>query len=369
MTGFLGEVLATLNSRRLTHVLLALWVLSSIGSIFYLAPSVDDNIYGEQCQVFAATGQIANAYMGELQLNAYGFPGYTAISGSLCWVFSHAGVPLNVYTFKFFHVVYLVLLFPALVLAVRVCAPADRWTDARVNAVLTLLGVTSFAINVLYPRPEALAMLMIALALYLEAQAWRQSPPRLGPLFLAGLCIGIAATTHPGLLITVAVAASAMAARMAWRRQWAPLAVSAAGTILPVAAMLGWFWSLRPLSFDLLFAHAEHRSPRLTVGFESLFAEASRLVDPAAMGDLYWGLAFSMLIVVLVFAIVVAIWRLSVREYREPGPLTISCLMLGALVYWLQTGNGRIQVFTVLAFAAVLQAAMLPSSLRRPRSS
>jgi len=364
MVQLLEGIKEVLASRRLLRLNLGLWAVVTFGSIFYLAPGPDDNFYvteGLGLVYFHNVGKLA---FDDFFVSFTGFPGYAVLNGAFWKVWLAAGLPLNVYTYKVFHVIVTYLLvFVTAQFVDRLMKPTARTRHLPTNMMLILLGITPFAMDILYPRPEAAGLLALAVGLLAYQRAWRADLAPTGLVAVSGFCLGVAATHHPGLGITGLVMGTVVLFDLLRRRRWLASAVSGIAAAAPVLLMASWFLASAPESLEILMSHAEGREPKFGYAVVVMLKYAMYQGAGSVAKKIYYAILYLSLFLVFISVIFLTIFKAIDKSnvFFEPVNIAVIGLFVGGLVYLLQSGSGRAQLFTVVAYATVCFLALLLS--------
>lgn len=364
MAQLLEGIREVLASRRLLRLNLGLWAIVTFGSIFYLAPGPDDNFYvieGLGLVYFHNIGKLA---FDDFFLSFTGFPGYAVVNAVFWKIWLAVGLPLNVYTYKILHVIVAFLLVCLTAKFVdRLVKPADRFRYLPTNVLLVFLGITPFAMDILYPRPEAAGLLALVVGLLAYQKAWRSDLAPAGLVAVSGLCLGVAATHHPGLGIVGLVMGTVVLADLLRRGRWLACTVCIIAAAVPVLLMVFWFLAYAPESLEILMSHAEGREPKLGYAIVVMMKHAMYQSIGSGAQKIYYAIFYFSLLLVLVSVILLAIFKIiyQFNELSKPVNVAVIGLFAGGLVYLLQSGSGRAQLFTVVAYVTVCFLALLLS--------
>lgn len=359
-------VAEALSSRALTALLLALWLVHIWGSIWYLAPGPDDGGFIAEALALQHRGSLGLIYINDFADVYINLPAYAFSQAAFLLATDLVGIPLNIYTYRFFNLIVLTLVVVLGAALIRMVAvPESGGPRARVNLFLAVLGVSPFVVDVAFQRPEGLGILatVIALAAYARAAAGGRAY-----YWLCGLMLGFAAITHPTFVVTSAiVAATALWFRIAARDTAGAACAAAAGAVGPLAT-LAWLWSGWPQSWEMLSTHIAQRAPdegRIGSGLTSIvtYAMFGYGNDDSLAIRAYFAVLFSVLLLLGLITVVILAWRAR-RPPVDQSRGLILAFFFGAL-FNAAIAGARIQVYTVLGFAAVLAAVTMLPAIRR----
>jgi len=366
-----------LGSRTTAAYFLGVWIVAIASSPFWLTPSDDDGYYLHQIFSFVEFGTIGLFYMDTFHKTFIGFPGYPAVQGAFFVLWDAIGLPINLYTFNAFQIVVMVLLigFSAR-LVFEITQDQHEGADntgrvqasawARISSLFVLLGISPFFIDTLYMRPEPVALLSIVFSIMAFRRCLRSGSSAAAWAAIAGFFLGAAAIMHPTFVLAGGVLGLFMIGRLVSRRRYFYGALGVGFALIPAAATASWFFANGDYAVDALVGVFSLRSPRLGGGVEIFLGMMVDPITDPTLANLFFGLPFLILAIIVVVAIGLMTWRVAQPVFpenwrHEPtavGPVTIiDALFLGALLNCLMDASGRIQIITVLAFAASLALA------------
>ena len=360
-----AEVYSALQSRWVVAALLGFWIVAATTSAWWLVPGTDDGFYLYQILAFVHAGSIAVPFLDEWWSVYTNLPGYPVLQGLFFWLWDLVGLPISVTTHRAFQIACLVLL---MLLSARLLHGAAAGGRGRlaVALFLLLLGVTPFALDALFLRPELLGVLTTVVSLLFFARGWRSDDPR--SALAAGLALGIAVTTHPTLVYSNGVVAIAFAGALLMRRRYVFLAWSMAATVVPVALAIAYFLTGGEEALAQLGHHIQGRAPGLGGGVLAAFEYVREAVAAPSAATLFFGIPFAAFILLFVAAAATLAVTLfaAVRQRTWPFDAAaggIHAFFLGGTMAMVLDSAGHVQLFTVVAFATVLSLAQSASSL------
>jgi len=374
------------GSRATAIYFLSVWIIAIFSSIWWLTPTEDDGYYVHQIFSFIDFSTIGLFYIETFLKTFIGFPGYPAVQGSFFVLWDALGLPINLYTYKAFQILMMVLLMGFTVRLV-IELTEDQYQGskdpdwvrttawARTSFLLVVLGISPFFMDTLFMRPEPTGLLSIVLA-FLAFRRCNQ----IGPLTafwsaITGFFLGAAAIMHPTFIVAGGLVGLFVIGFFLKRRQYLHAALGSVFALAPIAAAVSWFLANGSFAVNTIVNHFTQRAPQFGGAVQKVsFMIAEPFANPT-MASLFFAVPFSVLAILVLLVIGFLIWRIfqpvMPHKWRHGataiGPVTaVDIFFLGALLNFLLDSSGRIQILTVLGFAAALA---LATSLRSPISS
>jgi len=353
----------------LLRYLLALWMISIFGSARYLSPGVDDGLWVQSAVAFAETGKLAYFYGSDPISYYHILPAYPFATGVFYSMWLGLGLPLDVSTYKVFHLLTLAGTIWAAVAVLRRSTNDVALGRVRAFVFLAFLGVMPFAMDAFYPRPEALGFFATLMAVLAFGRAI--NPMQRNETFyfgLSGLCLGVAATCHPSFVFAGLGAVIVASLYLKRHRKWKALFLAALLAIIPVGMVALWIFNGWPDSWQQLMTHvdsrASHVGKALIVSWGHL--TLSRGLSMATGFYFIFHVAFW----VVVVATLTLVCRVIIN--RQIGALSpVQKMVLGmyamAMVQLVQDGSGRVQIFTSISFYTLLAGVALIGNVRGDR--
>jgi len=375
---FLKSAIELLNSRSIALYFLGLWMAIIVSSIWWLSPASDDGYYLHQIFSFVEFGTIGLFHIETFYKTFLGFPGYPTVQGLFFVVWDVVGLPINIYTYKSFQIAttaLLVLLSTRLIFEIvedqnaQINSPY-RTTSAwgRISVMLVTLGASPFLIDTLYLRPESLGLLFVVTGILAFRRAL--SPTRRQTIWIAigGVSVGAAATTHPSFLVAGGVLGLFMVGYFLRRKKWLFASLGIGFAILPILGEISWFLANGDYAVGTLWAHVSDRTTAFGGSIQTVVSMILRPLSEPTLGSLFFAGPLLVLSLLVVVVVTLMGWRLVgvARGRLHLGnwigtKIAVDAFFLGALLNFLISKDGRIQILTALAFAAALA---LATSLR-----
>ena len=359
------------SSFGMLRFLIVAWVLHIWGSIAYLAPGPDDAAFISQAMGFIYYGDLGTMYFERFQMYFLNFPGYAFFQALFYKAWVAMGLPLNFYTYKIFHLASITLLLIFSIKLILSLSPSDRHTGYfRSNLFLMFLGISPFVIDGLYPRPEPLGLLFVVLGMSFFQIACSRSNFKGRYYVLSSLCLGTAMTMHPTFVV-VAFGISAYAASHLLRtRRFLTLSQCLVGAVIPLLIFAFWLWWHAPESTNVLSEHIRQRSEDTGGtgrGIGMMFSFAMFQHPSSIAVKIYYGICYSTLLFALIWLLISIIRSITTTRFRNFSVTQIMNMFfaLAAFTNIAISSTPRVQLFTVLGFAAVLAFSTL---LNRPVS-
>ena len=352
-------ILSALSSRSTVMFLLFLWTVSIFGSIRYLAPGGDDALWIYSAVGFFETGKLS-LYYGPQALPYYHiFPTYPFATAVFYWGWMLLGLPINLATYKVFHLLTLVALVWSSAWLLKRSANDDQVGRFRAVCFMSVLGIVPFALDAFYPRPEPLGILLtiLAVAAYDSGLSDRNGYG-LAKLGLSGFLLGAAATCHPSFWFTSAGVALVAAIHLGARGRWRYFGLAAAMAVLPLVAVVGWYALDWPASYDQLAINA-YRAGNFGMPL-SMAWHVLAFKDGTSLANAFQWVFYASFMVVIPVTAVLIFRRISSRDGVPIS--TIQGVAIGifllCMVYLGVEGSGRVQVFAVASFFVLFAGAV-----------
>ncbi len=355
MTNVFLPLARFISSLTLTRIIIAGWTLHIWGSIWYLAPGPDDAAFISQAMGFIFHGDLGTMYFDRFQLFFLNMPGYAFMQAIFYTVWNTMGLPLNIFTYKIFHLGSISLLLYFSCRLIMGLSKSDHQTGRfRINIFLLLLAVSPFVIDGLYPRPEPLGLLITVLGLLLFQSAENGRSERVQYVW-ASVCFGIAMAMHPTFILISGSLCAFAGYYLAKNGKILTLALCAFAASIPLLLVILWLWGHAPESFDMLGEHIRQRSDNSgDIGRGLwLMIEFAILLHPGSIAvKLYYAICFSTLSLGLVSLFVVLARRIAsgtIKSISAPHAMAV-IFGLASFANIAISSSPRIQLYTVLGF-------------------
>ncbi len=380
------------GSRPTALYFLSVWIVAIVSSIWWLTPSDDDGYYVHQIFSFIEFGTIGLFYIETFLKTFVGFPGYPAVQGSFFVLWDAVGLPINLYTYKAFQILVMVLLVGLSARLVFVLTEDQYqgsddpdWVRttawARTSFMLVVLGISPFLIDTLFMRPEPAGLLSIVLALLAFRRCNQDGARTALWAAITGFFIGAAAIMHPTFMVAGGLVGLSLIGFFLKRRQYLHAVLGSGLALVPIAAAVSWFLANGSFAVNTIVSHYTDRAPHFGGAVQNV---TSMIAEPFAnptMASLFFSVPLSVLAIIVLLVVGLLIWRIAQpalphgwRHGATPiGPVTaVDVFFLGALLNFLLDSGGRVQILTVLGFAASLALATAlrsnPGPPNNPRS-
>jgi len=199
-------IIGVLASKSTLYILLLSWIGVIVFSNFMLPPSDDGNYYFEPALAFLHNKVQWGTFMGD-DFNPYfiGFPTFSIAQSVFLFFTSLVKVPINLYTYKMFH---MILIFSLIILTVHLLyLYLYRLNNSdyivKSNLFIILLSITPFAQQCWQIRPEVFGDVLIVISLVLFCY-WRIFYKQIFYYFSA-LFLGISAAVHPNFMVVAGI--------------------------------------------------------------------------------------------------------------------------------------------------------------------
>jgi len=199
-------IIGVLASKSTLYILLLSWIGVIVFSNFMLPPSDDGNYYFEPALAFLHNKVQWGTFMGD-DFNPYfiGFPTFSIAQSVFLFITSLVKVPINLYTYKMFH---MILIFSLIILTVHLLyLYLYRLNNSdyivKSNLFIILLSITPFAQQCWQIRPEVFGDVLIVISLVLFCY-WRIFYKQIFYYFSA-LFLGISAAVHPNFMVVAGI--------------------------------------------------------------------------------------------------------------------------------------------------------------------
>ena len=199
-------IIGVLASKSTLYILVLSWIGVLVFSNFMLPPSDDGNYYFEPALAFLHNKVQCGAFMGD-DFNPYfiGFPTFSIAQSVFLFITSLVKVPINLYTYKMFH---MILIFSLIILTVHLLyLYLYRLNNSdyivKSNLFIILLSITPFAQQCWQIRPEVFGDVLIVISLVLFCY-WRIFYKQIFYYFSA-LFLGISAAVHPNFMVVAGI--------------------------------------------------------------------------------------------------------------------------------------------------------------------
>ena len=199
-------IIGVLASKSTLYILVLSWIGVLVFSNFMLPPSDDGNYYFEPALAFLHNKVQWGTFMGD-DFNPYfiGFPTFSIAQSVFLFFTSLVKVPINLYTYKMFH---MILIFSLIILTVHLLyLYLYRLNNSdyivKSNLFIILLSITPFAQQCWQIRPEVFGDVLIVISLVLFCY-WRIFYKQIFYYFSA-LFLGISAAVHPNFMVVAGI--------------------------------------------------------------------------------------------------------------------------------------------------------------------
>ena len=199
-------IIGVLASKSTLYILVLSWIGVLVFSNFMLPPSDDGNYYFEPALAFLHNKAQWGTFLGD-DFNPYfiGFPTFSIAQSVFLFITSLVKVPINLYTYKMFH---MILIFSLIILTVHILyLYLYRLNNSdyivKSNLFIILLSITPFAQQCWQIRPEVFGDVLIVISLVLFCY-WRIFYKQIFYYFSA-LFLGISAAVHPNFMVVAGI--------------------------------------------------------------------------------------------------------------------------------------------------------------------
>ena len=199
-------IIGVLASKSTLYILVLSWIGVLVFSNFMLPPSDDGNYYFEPALAFLHNKAQWGTFLGD-DFNPYfiGFPTFSIAQSVFLFITSLVKVPINLYTYKMFH---MILIFSLIILTVHLLyLYLYRLNNSdyivKSNLFIILLSITPFAQQCWQIRPEVFGDVLIVISLVLFCY-WRIFYKQIFYYFSA-LFLGISAAVHPNFMVVAGI--------------------------------------------------------------------------------------------------------------------------------------------------------------------
>ena len=199
-------IIGVLASKSTLYILLLSWVGVLVFSNFMLPPSDDGNYYFEPALAFLHNKAQWGTFLGD-DFNPYfiGFPTFSIAQSVFLFFTSLVKVPINLYTYKMFH---MILIFSLIILTVHLLyLYLYRLNNSdyivKSNLFIILLSITPFAQQCWQTRPEVFGDVLIVISLVFFCY-WKIYNKNIFYYFSA-LFLGLGAAAHPNFMVVAGI--------------------------------------------------------------------------------------------------------------------------------------------------------------------
>ena len=375
------SIFRVLGTRSTAVYFLLVWAATLISSVWWLTPGNDDGYYLHQIYSFVEFGTVGLFHFETFYKTFIGFPGYPTLQGIFFIGWEFAGLPINIYTYKAFQIFAMIV---AVGLASRLVfeLTQDQFrgsTDptrmatsawARVSVMLIIFGISPLLVDTLFLRPEPAGLALIVVALLAVRRTQLDGRSQGLWASVAGFCIGASATMHPTFVIAGGVLGLFVIGQLLWRKRILAAALGSGFALVPIGAMGWWFLANGDYAVQALMMHVSNRSQEYGGAVRILLSLIEKPLTDPSLGNLFFAAPLLVLTILMIVVLTLMTWRLvqpfiPTKWRHTPvaiGPISAAdVFFLGAFLNFLLDSNGRIQILTVLGFAAALA---LATSLR-----
>jgi len=199
-------IIGVLASKSTLYILVLSWIGVLVFSNFMLPPSDDGNYYFEPALAFLHNKAQWGTFLGD-DFNPYfiGFPTFSIAQSVFLFITSLVKVPINLYTYKMFH---MILIFSLIILTVHLLyLYLYRLNNSdyivKSNLFIILLSITPFAQQCWQIRPEVFGDVLIVISLVFFCY-WKIFYKKIFYYFSA-LFLGLSAAVHPNFMVVAGI--------------------------------------------------------------------------------------------------------------------------------------------------------------------
>jgi len=270
-------IIGVLASKSTLYILLLSWIGVLVFSNFMLPPSDDGSSYFEPALAFLHNKVQWGVFVGD-DFNPFfiGFPTFSIAQSVFLFFTSLIKVPINLYTYKMFH---MILIFSLIVLTVHLLyLYLYRLNNSdyivKSNLFLVLLSITPFAQQCWQTRPEVFGDVLIVISLIFFCY-WKIFNKNIFYYFSA-LFLGLSAAVHPNFMVIAGILTIAIIGANFIRGNRFQSVLFGFVASIPVILIVGWFLIYYPESIQEFRLHIIlHKGT--TGGIKRLVAEALML--------------------------------------------------------------------------------------------
>ena len=359
-------IIRVLASKLTLCILLLSWIGVLIFSTFMIPPSDDGFVYFEPAMAFLHNKVQWGIFNGD-DFNPFfiGFPTFSIAQFIFLFFASLVKIPINLYTYKIFH---MVLIFTLIVLAVHLLylyLYRIKKSDyiIKSNLFLVLLSITPFAQQCWQVRPEVFGDVLIVISLVFFCY-WKIYNKNIFYYFSA-LFLGLGAAAHPNFMVVAGILTIVIIVANFIKGNRFQSVLFGCVASIPVLLIVVWFLIYSPESFqEFRLQIIKHKG--FAGGIKRLVAEALMLGN--------WQSNFIKLFYFIfwfpLLAILVATFALILKNIKKiSNHNTINMLLLPmfiSIIILMIMNRGDDSYFVIYSFFIALVFVLVVRSVEQP---